>query len=380
MPTRNLDNYHNIKDPNWYLNLGIDLILHRHFTNVIRADEDLPIKNIWLPVSIDNTIFKPNENIRRINKLCAVGEMKNIVYEHRKRALKLLAKENLIIQEDLIKEENYITCLQSYISHLNGSSIYNLNIAKMFEIMASGSVLLTDKDENSGIERLFPSNCYCTYKRNFSDLISKATKIMNDSSFRNSIVTNALKVINTKHTHKIRAKELLEILTKIFNLSYEPKSKVPVIFKGLYNLFSKKPVILPVQIIKEEIEQETSKVTNFTNERKLKQLYNQNIKIYLLKSTCHDIIVNNKIGDILHLAVDNTDKAREILGENFRFEPIPQRTKKFIYKDMILYIPCPIITYLDTLFGKEGVKNLKLKEERLIISGQFYRFIKRKRK
>jgi len=50
--------YHNIRDPKWYTNLNIDLILHRHLSNVKRAKKDLSIKSLWLPCSIDNNIFK----------------------------------------------------------------------------------------------------------------------------------------------------------------------------------------------------------------------------------------------------------------------------------------------------------------------------------
>ncbi|KKL18144.1 hypothetical protein LCGC14_2478480, partial [marine sediment metagenome] len=122
--------YHNIRDPKWYTNLNIDLILHRHLSNVKRAKKDLSIKSLWLPCSIDNNIFKPNLEIKRDNIICAVGEMDNKVYKYRIEALKILKDNHLIVRERLIREEKYITCLQSYIAHLNGSSTFDLDIAK----------------------------------------------------------------------------------------------------------------------------------------------------------------------------------------------------------------------------------------------------------
>jgi len=210
--------YHNIKNPKWYMDFNFNAIFHRHKTNVERANKDIPIKNIWLPISIDTNIFKPNPNIVRTNKICAVGEFDAKVYEYRKRVYKILNQQNLIERKSLLREEKYIICLQSYISHLSCSSIYDLNIAKMFEIMASGSVLLTDECKNSGIAELFPENSYCTYQRDCTNLINKAQKIINEPSYRKFIIANAIECINKRHTHKIRAKQFIEQITKIFNL------------------------------------------------------------------------------------------------------------------------------------------------------------------
>jgi len=210
--------FHNIKNPNWYSNLNIDLILHRHFANVKRANISTSINNKWLPCSLDTDIFKPNYDIIRTNRICAVGEMSNSVYKYRIGALNILKKSNLIDKKGLIRENKYIDCLQHYTSHLNGSSLYDLNIAKMFEIMASGSVLLTDKTNDNGLQELFPDNSYCTYNRDYSDLLSNAKKIINEPEYRKYITTNAVKCIREKHTHKIRAKQFIDIIKQEFKL------------------------------------------------------------------------------------------------------------------------------------------------------------------
>lgn len=210
--------YHNISDPKWYSNLNIDAIFHRHLTNVERANEDLSTKNIWLPCSIDTDIFKPNDKIGRMNKFCAVGEMSNGVYKYRIGAFNILNNNNLIERKRLVKEEKYINCLQSYISHLSGASIYDLDIAKNFEIMASGSVLFTDATTNTGIQELFPNDSYCTYERDYSNLLERAKKIYYDKDYRDFITSNAIKCINENHTHDIRKQQLIDIIRKEFSL------------------------------------------------------------------------------------------------------------------------------------------------------------------
>jgi len=210
--------YHNIRDPKWFSNLNIDLILHRHFTNVGRAKKDLDIKSIWLPCSIDNNIFKPNKHVERKNLICAVGEMDNPVYKYRITAMRKLYSNKMLFREQLVREQEYVKCLQFYISHLNGSSTFDLNIAKMFEIMASGSILFTDEVDGIGTNELFPDNAYCTYKRDYSDLLVKAKKIINEPAYRDDIIANGVKCIAEKHTHKIRAKQLINILKQEFVL------------------------------------------------------------------------------------------------------------------------------------------------------------------
>jgi spore maturation protein CgeB len=88
----------------------------------------------------------------------------------------------------------------------------------MFEIMASGSVLLTDEGDDYGLRELFVDDSYCTYKRDGSDIIKKAKLIINESGYRDLITKQAIKCITEKHTHKIRAKELIDIIEKNFKM------------------------------------------------------------------------------------------------------------------------------------------------------------------
>jgi len=212
--------YHNIEKPNKLSKMGIDLILHRHISNKIKASKTLSnIKNLWLPCSVDNTIFKPNPNIERKEIVYVIGAYKHLAYIYRKKIIEILQKENLIkISKNTKRDQEYVNSLQNYVSCLNGSSKYNITSAKMFEIMASGSVLLTDESNDYGLQDLFYKGSYCTYKRDGSDIIKKVKKIINDINYRNQITKKAIKCIQERHTHVIRAKELCQILKKEFNL------------------------------------------------------------------------------------------------------------------------------------------------------------------
>ena len=382
--------YHNQKDPKWYLNLNIDLIIHRHYSNVIRAKEDLSIQSIWLPCSIDNNIFKSNSDIQRVNKFCFAGEGTSGVYEYRRRASKILKLNNMLVTMSLIREEEYIKCLQSYISHVSCSSVFDLDIAKSFEIMSSGSVLYTDKCDANGFKELFPENSYCTYKRNFSDLLKNAEKIMNEPEYRKHLITNAMKCIAEKHTHQIRAEQLIETITKIFNLSYEPEIKEDAqsLLQKIKNFFAPKEQIV-VDItsstiteskteIETNVQSEISVDLSLETEQKLRELY-KICKVCVLGKTCYDIICNKIAGNSLVIAVNNEALAKKIVGEDFQFEIFPENTKEFIFKDITVRVPCPLIKYLTRQFGNEVEINLAKKNTVLKLNQNEYKFISRKK-
>ena len=200
----------------WYSKVGIDLLLQRHLSNIKEANDLTGIKNKWLPFCVDTNIFKPNNNIERKNKVCFIGHI-SPPYIHRKEAKKIL-DGNLAVFKRKIFGNKYIKCLQSFTSHLNGSSIYDITAGKMFEIMASGSVLFTNESCRYGLRDLFPIDSYCTYKENYTDIKQKAKMIINDKDYRLYTTQKALKCIKERHTQEIRGKELIEIINKEFGV------------------------------------------------------------------------------------------------------------------------------------------------------------------
>ena len=207
------------ENDDWYKEYNIDLILQRHYSQAIReVTFDEKPKHIWFPFSVDAEIFKPNKELRK-NRICFVGANGATYYIHRRKAINCLRTNNapldIFANNEKIGKE-YIKCLQEYDCHLNGSLIYNTTPAKMFEIMACGSVLLTS--ENEDLKLLFDEGSYVTYNEYCSDLLAKANKILKDETYRNNIIEKALRSIQSRHTHKIRVNELLDIIKREFNL------------------------------------------------------------------------------------------------------------------------------------------------------------------
>lgn len=207
------EDYHYEKSDRWYHEYKIDLVIQRHYANYIKQFELGQTMTQWLPFSVNPEIFKPNPNIQKTNRIAFTGNHNPTVYPFRNNAKEILKKHNLLHDYgNRAREALYIECLQNYVSHLCGSSIYHVTPAKIFEIMACGSVLFTNESKNYGLEQLFSEGSYVTYKENFSDLLQKANFILNDKKARDSIAQVGRSEILKNHTDEVRVRHLKDIL------------------------------------------------------------------------------------------------------------------------------------------------------------------------
>lgn len=210
------EDYHYEKSDIWYSQFGFDLILQRHYANYVKQKKLGAVNTGWLPFSVNEEVFKPNSELQRINKIAFAGNFNSTIYPHRYVCKEELKKENLLHDYAARAKENlYIECLQKYVSHLSCSSIYNVTPAKMFEIMASGSLLFTNESDAYGLDKLFPKNCYVTYKEDYSDLVEKAQGILRSRIVTTGMAELGRKTVLEKHTDKVRIVELLNILESI---------------------------------------------------------------------------------------------------------------------------------------------------------------------
>jgi hypothetical protein len=204
------EDYHYEKSDLWYRENRIDLILQRHHSQVARQ-EQVPMQ--WLPFSVDTSVFRPSVNDnRRTRKICFAGSTNCGAYKIRNDACNQLAKRHLVrvFASGARVGLRYVKCLQEFIAHVSCSSIYKLSTAKMFEIMSSGSVLLTN--DNVDLPLLFPEGSFCSYKEDASDIIPIAEKLIYNQGLTRSIARRGREAILARHTHEIRIKELLEII------------------------------------------------------------------------------------------------------------------------------------------------------------------------
>jgi hypothetical protein len=201
------EDYHYEKDDIWYREQNIDLILQRHYSQSLRQDV-VPMR--WLPFSVDVDVFKPNDEIPRIPMIGFAGSSNCSAYQIRERACNELNKHRLVRVFNGPSRRTgmgYVECLQQYLGHISCSSTFRLSTAKMFEIMASGSVLLTNR--NDDLPLLFPDNTYCPYSDDGTDVVKTAQSLIDDPGYAKNIADLGRKCILERHSHQIRINQLL---------------------------------------------------------------------------------------------------------------------------------------------------------------------------
>ncbi len=337
--------FHKYKEDDWFFQNSINSILHRHNSNVIRGEEYLPeITHYWFPYSVDAEIFKPL-NSQRSNEICFVGNNRAKAYQFRKQAIKILQENNLLNFQGIKLEEDYLNTLQLYTIYLNGSSIYNIDNMKAFEILASGGILFTNDAQNE-FKTLF-KKCFITYKNDFSDITKVALKLLNKPSLQEKLSKKGRDIICKKHTHQIRCQELVNILKSELRLhkhdfdytEYEnPQEEINV------------PEVL-TPIADEQIKKEEPICLDDSTQIKINilKLQEAKIKVCLLKRTCYEKVIGSPFTYPLYLGVSDINKAKSILTENIIFDKFPNKTKNTKMDDMIVQIPSPVLKYLDNL-------------------------------
>jgi len=203
------EDYHYEKNDDWYKEKGFDLLLQRHHSQFLRKGK---VPNAWLPFSVDTEVFAP-VSIDRVNKIAFVGSSVNTAYPDRNRAIQTLSNYDYIVNYRMIVDEGYINVLKKNIAFLSCSSIYDITAAKTFEIMSSGAVLLTDMF--SGIDEIFPDGTCVKFKKDQSDLVSLAAKILADREFARGIAANGMAHIRKHHSNDVRTGQLLDIIRSI---------------------------------------------------------------------------------------------------------------------------------------------------------------------
>jgi hypothetical protein len=191
----------------WYDNNQFDLVIQRGAYNIYSFHEHIGVPSVWVPYSADEKEFYPVKE--RINKIGFTGTTSNNSYAQRRKALQLLEQEDLINNSGKLNGIGYSSFLRIHRAMLTDTQTKDGRRsphAKMFEILASGSVCLTPAFDYNFLS----NNCMVKYKDDCSDIIEKAKWIMDNKEETDIISKNAYNEFLEYHTDTIRIKEVYE--------------------------------------------------------------------------------------------------------------------------------------------------------------------------
>lgn len=165
----------------------------------------------WLPLAIDTAVHKKYEATRLFD-VGFVGRM-DPMYASRTGLLKKLStKYDVLAANDYLRYTNvpkiYSQCRIGFNKSLRG----DLNL-RVFEVMACGTMLLTDRI-NTGIEELFIDKKHLVLYNDEREMLELAGYYLENEDERERIAREGQKEVLDKHTHEHRIKEIFRVIEK----------------------------------------------------------------------------------------------------------------------------------------------------------------------
>ena len=190
----------------WYKNNQFDIVIQRGVYDIESFQKHIGIPSVWVPYSADEKEFYPTK--WKIPKVGFTGTTSSSSYTQRSKAIELLEQENLINNGGKIGGIKYAPFLRLHTAMLTDTMLGNSGIrsphAKMFEIMASGSTLLSP-----GFDHNFLSeDCMVKYRDDCSNIAEKGKWILDNKDECDIISKNGYNEFLKTHTDTIRIKEL----------------------------------------------------------------------------------------------------------------------------------------------------------------------------
>ena len=189
----------------WARNFDIVFIAQK--ADIVRFRES-GIKNVfWLPLACDPEIHGKKSD-KKLYEIGFVGSLNN---PHRVDLLNMLKQKFDVYYERCFFERMAEVFSQSKIV-FNNSVKDDLNM-RVFEAMASGSMLLTDESRGSGLTGLFEDRKHLVIYRNEDELFELVDYYMENDKERENIAEAGMKEVVAKHTYEHRVEEMMDIIT-----------------------------------------------------------------------------------------------------------------------------------------------------------------------
>lgn len=208
----------------WYKEHGVDFLIQRGMVD----DQGTGLRSTWLPFSADENDFVKHQSRRLAKRKMLLGfigrgsdkRIEGQAYHNRSKMIAALDRYSLLKTKGVVGHSRYPIELSKFVAYFSDCGRLNSPPGKVFEIMASGSLLYTD--DFAGRERLFGKEEVCKFWTSEKDVVEKARVILNSNvSDLQRVVDRAVDIVNQKHLHKHRVVELEHIL-----ISYLENKKV----------------------------------------------------------------------------------------------------------------------------------------------------------
>lgn len=173
-----------------------------------QKDAAISTNSIWLPHAVEPLAYNKSNMISKKYDVCFVGHV------NASNRIDMLDRAFKEFPDFWYGQRRFNDASEKYRQGrvcLNQAMKDDVNM-RCFEIMASGSLLLTDKVQS--IEELFTDKKHCVYYNDLDDMVEKAKHYIWNVDERKAIEEAGYKEVMEKHTFKNRIMVMLEEISK----------------------------------------------------------------------------------------------------------------------------------------------------------------------
>lgn len=164
----------------------------------------------WLPLACDGEIHTAKRLSKKYD-VCFIGNVIPGLHRERIKALEVLFRttDNFFYGQRFFNDASDIYAESRIVFNCSLENDINMRV---FEALASGSLLLTDRIINNGIEDLFDVGIHFDTYGNYDDMAAKVRYYLSHESERERIAGTGMKHAISHHTYRRRMEHLLNIL------------------------------------------------------------------------------------------------------------------------------------------------------------------------
>ena len=179
------------------------------------------IKVYWIPHSVDTSIFKPREELERIHDVMAVFGLVSYVYPNRPNVQSLIESMTYITSlvgdwSTNIKRFNYARAINQSRIFVNSNGVNSQVLMKYFEVLASGTLLLTDRPNDYKYYGLIPGKHFVVWST-LSELKFRIYKYLENSEDRKRIARQGMEYVRKNYSTDIMAGRIENLMENNVN-------------------------------------------------------------------------------------------------------------------------------------------------------------------
>jgi spore maturation protein CgeB/2-polyprenyl-3-methyl-5-hydroxy-6-metoxy-1,4-benzoquinol methylase len=202
-----------------HLNLEKHLDIARAFDCVFVAQkefistfEQAGIQHVtWLPLACDPEVHRKYEEDKRF-EVAFVGSITPLNRERNALLMRLAEKFPLHVDRCFL-EEMALTYSRAKIV-FNRSIKNDLNM-RVFEAMATGSLLVTDEAQGSGLTDFFQDQRHLVIYRSEAELFERVDYYLENHEERERIAAEGRREVLRRHSYEVRAAQMMDVLGRL---------------------------------------------------------------------------------------------------------------------------------------------------------------------